>query len=240
MTPKETLRIEYKYFVPEKNRSRVLNDLLYFMNVDCNENLPDRSYKVASIYFEDHALTSYHEKLEGKAFRKKIRLRFYPHLNTEGGNLEIKCKKFDKGFKLKMSLSKTIIENLLSGNIKECLEETENDSLERLLVELKSNGLKPFIRIDYRRVALYSKTDSNVRVTLDTDIRGSRVLKGPMIPPYIPVVPRGLEVLEIKSGNFFPYYLCDLVNKYSLKRSAISKYALAVQSIGLNSSMSRG
>ena len=240
MTPKEPSRIEYKYYIPGSIRSLVLNDLLHFMNVDLHENLPDRSYKVASVYFEDHALTSYHEKLEGQPYRKKVRLRFYSNSNFSEGNLEVKHKKLDRGFKLKIALSETVMENLLSGNIGQHLDEIEDGSLKRIMVELKSSKLKPFVRIDYRRVAMYSKTDSNVRVTLDSDVKVSRVSSGPMVPPYIPVVPRGLDILEIKSGHFFPYYLCRLINRYSLKRCAISKYALAVQNIGVNSTLNRG
>ena len=235
----EPSRIEYKYFIPAKIRSHILNDLLHFIHIDRHENLPDRSYKIASVYFEDHGLTSYHKKLEGQPYRKKTRLRFYPQSKLVGGNLEIKCKRLDRGSKVKMALSETVMKNLLDGNIDASLGEIKDRYLKRVLYELKASGSKPFVRIDYRRVAMYSKTDSSVRITLDSDIRGSRALKNPLIHPYIPVVPRGLEILEIKSALFFPHYLCRLIRKYSLKRSAISKYALAVQSIGLNSSMSR-
>ena len=231
-------RIEYKYLIPDRIRSSVLTDLLQFMHVDQHGNLPDRSYKVASIYFEDHALTSYHEKIEGRPYRKKFRVRFYPQLTGSGGNLEVKCKLIDKGFKVKVALSETAIGNLLNGDINECLEEIKDSSLELVLAEMKANGLKPFVRIDYRRVAMFSKTDSSVRVTLDSDIKASRVMENQRILPYIPIVPRGLEVLEVKSDSLFPFYLCRLVRKYSLKRFAVSKYAFAVQNIGLNSAMS--
>ena len=89
------------------------------MHFDRHENLPDHSYKVASIYFEDHGLTSYHEKLEGQPYRKKVRVRFYPQSNLAGGNLEIKYKKLDQGFKSRIALSESVMKNLLNGNIDE-------------------------------------------------------------------------------------------------------------------------
>ena len=230
-------RIEYKYFIHKRIRPHILNDLLQFMHFDRHENLPDHSYKVASIYFEDHGLTSYHEKLEGQPYRKKVRVRFYPQSNLAGGNLEIKYKKLDQGFKSRITLSESVMKNLLNGNIDERLKELEDPFLERIMVELKTNGFKPFIKIDYNRVALQSKTDTSVRVTLDSDVRCTRFLRNQTVHTYISVVPRGMEILEIKSGRYFPYFLCYLIKKYSLKKSAISKYAYAVQNLGLNSSM---
>ena len=201
-------RIEYKYFVYKKIRPYILNDLLQFMHFDRHENLPDHSYKVASVYFEDHGLISYHEKLEGQPYRKKIRVRFYPQSNLAGGNLEIKYKKLDQGFKSRIALSESVMKNLLNGNIDESLKELEDPFLERVMVELKTNGFKPFIKIDYNRVALQSKTDTSVRVTLDSDVRCARFLRNQTVHTHISGVPRGMESVEIKSGRFFPYYLC--------------------------------
>jgi SPX domain protein involved in polyphosphate accumulation len=231
-------RIEYKYFVYKKNRPYILNDLLQFMHFDRHKNLLDHSYKVASIYFEDHGLTSYQEKLEGQPYRKKIRVRFYPQSNFTGANLEIKYKKIEQGFKIRINLSESVMKNLLNGSVNESLKTIEDPVLRRVIVELKTNGLKPFVKIDYNRIAFYSKTDTNVRVTLDSNVKCSRFLKHRMARTHIPVIPSEMEILEIKSDHYFPYFLCYLIKKYSLKKSAISKYVYAVQNLGLNSSMS--
>ena len=230
-------RIEYKYFVYKRIRPYILNDLLQFMHFDRHENLPDHSYKVASVYFEDHGLISYHEKLEGQPYRKKIRVRFYPQSNLSGANLEIKFKKIEQGFKTRIHLSESVMTNLLNGSGNESLKAIEDPLLRRVIVELKTNGLKPFIKIDYNRIAFHSKTDTNVRVTLDSDVKCSRFLRNRTAHTHIPVIPSEMEILEIKSGRYFPYFLCYLIKKYSLKKSAISKYAYAVQNLGLNSSM---
>lgn len=231
-------RIEYKYFIYKKFRPYILNDLLQFMHFDRHENLPDHSYKVASIYFEDHGLTSYQEKLEGQPYRKKTRIRFYPQSNFAGANLEIKYKNIEQGFKTKINLSESLMTDLLNGSGNESLKTIENPVLRRVIVGLKTSGLKPFVKIDYNRIAFYSKTDTNVRVTLDSDVKCSRFSRHLTAHTHIPVIPSEMEILEIKSGRYFPYFLCYLIKKYSLKKSAISKYAYAVQNLGLNSSMS--
>ena len=85
---------------------------------------------------------------------------------------------------------------------------------------------------------MFSKTDRNVRITLDRNIRCQRLVGKDHFNSSIHVGSPANVILEIKSPGYFPYWLAHIIKKYSLRRQAISKYALAVQDLAVNSSLS--
>ena len=94
-----------------------------------------------------------------------------------------------------------------------------------------------FVIINYKRMALFAKTDQAVRITIDSDVFCDRFQGDIDITPNISVLPMHKNILEIKTPGYFPDWLRYIIKKYGLKREAISKYALSVQSLAVNSSM---
>ena len=94
-----------------------------------------------------------------------------------------------------------------------------------------------FIIVNYRRIALFSKIDQAVRITIDSDVFCDRFQGNIDVTPNISVFPMHKNILEIKTPGYFPDWLRYIIKKYGLKREAISKYALSVQSLAVNSSM---
>lgn len=224
------LRIEYKYFIPHSKSSQLLNDLNQFCRPDRHGKGGSGGYKVASIYLDQFNMRGYHQKIEGQNLRTKVRLRFYPSDKTRNSYLEFKQKIFDR-----IDKQKTFAGDYSVFFNTAVPKEEDNDLILNMEALKRYTGLKPVVRVDYMRNALFSKTDSTVRVTLDTNVVCAR-FKGDHSQPHIKVFPAGLDVLEIKSPGHMPYYLSRVIDKYRLQRSAISKYASAIQSISTNSS----
>jgi SPX domain protein involved in polyphosphate accumulation len=228
-------RNEYKYFVPITKYAHLLKDIKLFAVADDNATNKDGFYTVSSIYFENLQLRSYFDKLDGLARRYKLRLRFYSMENKDEINFELKCKIFNKCIKKKTKFKSQLLPMILEEN---CLEEIKDPILLDFINVKKANGLFPFIRIDYKRKPFFDKNDSNTRITFDYDVNCCRYEEDIDKLPWIPVVPHGNIILEIKTRECFPFWLPYLVKKYSLKKIPISKYLLAVQNVSLNSSLS--
>lgn len=228
-------REEYKYYVPITIYPHLAEDLKKFTVKDGFAKSKEGFYKVSSIYFENMKMRSYFDKIDGQAKRIKLRSRYYPESRTGTHNMEFKYKIYDKSIKRKTSINQETLEQILSNKLSEL--NTNEPFLSDLVKFIKTNHFLPFIRIDYKRRALYGKNDKNIRITFDTEVKGSRYIKNCTSEPYIPALPGGSMILEIKTPNYFPFWLTTIIKKYSLKKSAISKYTLATQNLAINSSL---
>ena len=234
------MRIEYKYFVPWQIKGQMLRDIKLFVDNDRNLISDRESYSVASVYFDNYFYKCYDDKEAGLQFRNKVRIRFYP--DSEGkffANLEIKGKRFDKGFKIKHLLDQELVELILENrNISEIKHAALNrdDGLIDTINYVKSENLFPVLRIDYQRLARIGRADKDVRITLDQDIKccaSSCLDDRPNLP--IPMNGNLLSVLEIKSRDYIPFWLNKILDKYGCQRMAISKYGMAVASLTIRS-----
>ena len=219
-------REEYKYYIPLRFYPRLMEDLGMFKKMDDNAKVAGDGYHVTSIYFESIELKAYFDKIEGQANREKLRLRHYSTDRKGPLNVELKCKRGNKCIKKKVKVNQDEWDKILRGNY--------------VGIELFRgiNHMHPFVRVDYKRKAFFAKNDRNIRITVDYNVRCARFIKGLLRKSYIPAIPPGAIILEIKTPNYFPFWLTAIIKKYSLKKGAISKYTLAVQSLAVNSALS--
>ncbi|MDD5043622.1 MAG: polyphosphate polymerase domain-containing protein [Patescibacteria group bacterium] len=230
-------REEYKYYVPLSAYPFLLQDLKKFVLRD--KNAPKSGvYQVASIYFENMALRSYFDKIEGQARKIKLRLRFYP-LDAESQlNIEFKYKILDQCLKVKTRVDPALLPKILADKPLPPAQIKNDPVLWKFLEFKKINNFWPFIRIDYKREAFFAQNDRDIRITFDYDVRCCRSGSQELCKPFIPALPPGTKILEIKTPGRFPFWLAYLIKKYSLRKTSISKYSLAVQNMALNSSLS--
>ncbi len=227
-------RIEYKYYLPVDVRSYFLADLRPFTRQDSHA-LAKGHYPIASIYFDTVELNAYHDKLAGALDRFKCRLRFYPPLEENSYvKAELKYKISDKIVKDASRVSYQGFLDLLQSRSRR--HAGDCPVMRRIHHLIQTYKFYPFMRIDYNRKAFFGSTDSGVRITIDSNIFCNRFSGNPTMQPHIPVLPPGLDVLEIKSRGYLPVWLTYLIKKYSLTRSAISKYSLGAQNLARNSS----
>jgi len=224
-------RIEYKYFVHGWARTGLLNDLEAFCQDDAHSAGQPDGYTVASIYYENLAFKSYHDKMEGQQDRFKLRVRFYPDApNADALKIEMKYKRVDRILKGQAQLSQEQFTQILEGDFSHVPYLTDT-TLNHYYRMVKANGYRPAYRIDYRRKAYFARNDTKVRVTMDSDIRGALATSDLNERPQLPITPPGVHVLEIKSPGYMPFWLTRIVKKYGLQRTAVSKYAAVVRSL---------
>lgn len=230
-------RAEYKYFVPLILFPYIFSDIKKFTNTDKHSLNSNGYYTVSSIYFENEKKQFYLDKVDGLAERIKFRLRFYLDIADEFYFVELKSKLYDRYLKRRIITTINNHFRLVSHPAKnEVL--LEDEILRRFSYYKKFYNFIPFIRINYQRYALYDKINNNVRITFDQNIKCCRYWEGQNQIPYIPTLPSDIVVMEVKTKNVFPYWLLYIIKKYSLRRSAISKYVYSVQRLTYNSTFS--
>ena len=234
----KNFRIEYKYYFPLGIRGQLVNDLQAFTIADNNSQKADGFYEISSIYLDNYDLNSYREKLNGDNIRQKVRFRSYPPLSKESHfYIELKNRGANKINKVKTKISHSLFMDMVNGN-PDALQLNDPDPIISHVAQLIRVGCFHFhIIINYRRMALFSKTDKSVRVTIDSDIYCDRFHGNVAMSPNIPMLSKHLNILEVKTPGYFPDWMRYIIKKYGLKREAISKYALSIQNIAANSSM---
>jgi len=233
-------RLEYKYLVPKDLLGDVRSAMLPFVEIDTNADYSDvKEYTVRSIYLDTLKFDCYFNKIEGIKVRKKFRIRGYNH--PEGDSivfLEIKRKYINYIRKNRAPLYKDDIGQLfltkdmdkyivsLSENGK------EQENARRFLYHFYKKSLRPTILIIYEREAFFGKFSKSLRLTLDKNLRSTiypTLNQLFMEERIIHAMPKYL-VFEVKFYNGLPDWLRNIVRTYDLKRMALSKYTICLDS----------
>ena len=192
------------------------------------------TYKVTSIYFDNIHEQAYLQKIEGEKDKIKIRARYYNDIYNLI-NLEAKIKNSDKSYKLKTKLNEKELSLLLKYNFIDIHNKCEKDDLSKIYFYYKYYGMQRNIDIEYKRIEMKLKDHKNVRITIDYDIFSSINKSEVTRMNKLRCVPQDLCVFEIKStNNLVDRFLKFILEKYKMKNTAISKYALGVQTQKLN------
>ena len=182
---------------------------------------------VTSCYYDTSSLDSYQESADGEFTKQKLRLRWYgdPVDPYAGVWLELKSRDGARSVKRRVRFPSAGVPNQLGLII------PERDELARRLAEFTELGaplldptLQPTVLIRYERIR-WQATDGSVRASLDTNVRTSNPRGAPIWLP----VPSG-DVLELKSRGDLPPQMAHL-GRLGLRRTAHSKYALAVETL---------
>ena len=182
---------------------------------------------VTSCYYDTANLDSYQESADGEFAKQKLRLRWYgdPVDPYAGVWLELKSRAGARSEKQRFRYPSSGVPNQLGLII------PEREELTRRLRDLTGFAampieptLQPTALIRYRRIR-WQSSDSSVRASLDTNVQTSN----PRGAPIWLSVPNG-SVLELKSSGDLPPQLAHLA-RLGLRRTAHSKYALAVEAL---------
>ena len=182
---------------------------------------------ITSCYYDTPQLDSYQESADGEFAKRKLRLRWYgdPVDPYAGVWLELKTRDGLRSAKQRARFSAAGTPNRLG------LILPERRELSQWLRELSTDmarpldpTLEPTALIRYQRVR-WQSTDSRLRASLDTNVRTANPRGAPIWLP----VPNG-SVLELKSSGDLPPQLAQL-ERLGLRRTAHSKYALAVETL---------
>lgn len=220
MNDKQKFRFEFKYYIKQNIYNHLLRDLLVFTDFDKNCDPINKSYKVNSIYLDNHLMRSYRQKISGEKNRTKIRFRTYDSIKKKNFTLELKIRSGDKLKKesTKQNPYKKIINKKnVASRIAYQMQKFENYSKKLL--------------ISYDRIALYDKINKQLRITIDSNLFTNRYISSKKFGMKIRIIPFNYKILEIKCAENVPHWLIYLIKKYSLIKNPISKYAISMKKL---------
>lgn len=225
-------RYELKYPTTQAMLAPLRRALEPFVIRDKHTPSDRRGYTIHSIYFDTPGFDFYDQKVAGLQHRYKVRLRGY----NEGADdapvvLEIKRKNDRVISKARAwALHRNLDALLATGDIDRYATASNGDDqamedVRRFLYRVRRHGLRPVILIRYEREACFGRFNSDLRITLDSNLR-SRAFPGATdLFGRQPVVrARRDTVLEVKHYGASPSWLESIINDFGLRPGSFSKY----------------
>ncbi len=224
MDKEQKYRHELKYVCTASQLALLQGRLHHLIPLDPHVG-ENGMYNIRSLYFDDYYNKCYYENENGTDPREKFRIRIY-NGSKEKISLELKKKERGKTLKLSCPLTEEQCRILMKGEV---LPDSKDypPVLQKLLLQMKTNLMKPKIIVEYDRVP-YVYSLGNVRVTLDKNISSSDKIEQFLDQEIYkrPIMPAGWHVLEVKFDEFLPDYIKTTLQLDSLRQTAFSKFYL--------------
>ena len=216
-------RVENKYLVSDADLAVIAGRLSQVMPQDAHQT--GNSYEIRSVYFDDLQDRCADENEAGLDQREKYRIRSY---DGSSNVIHLEIKEKVRGFTKKRSCNLTLEEytQILAGTIPLTLDNRE--PLNKLKLQMRCAGMAPKVIIAYERTAFVYPA-GNVRVTFDRNISASRYCDtffDTHVSGLVPVLPKGMHVLEVKYDDFLPDFIAKALELGTLQQTAFSKYYL--------------
>lgn len=214
-------RHELKYLIFKNQLGFLENDIKSVMKHDIHAL--NGLYNIRSLYFDTYDNSCFYDNENGVDPREKFRIRIY---NNSIDRISLECKRKENGKTLKTSclLSFKQCTELMNGIIIQG-EENEDQLITKFRYLMLTKGLKPVVIVDYDRKP-YICDNGNVRVTFDTNIASSNYINMFLEKdlPKRPILPNGMELLEVKYDDFLPDIIYNELEISNLEQTAFSKY----------------
>lgn len=182
----------------------------------------DGGYLIKSLYFDNCYDKALNEKMMGVANREKFRIRFY---NNDTSYIRLEKKSKISGLCLKQSarLSAEQVQAIINGEIS-WMRRADDELICELWAKMQYQILRPQTIVVYDREA-YVYEPGNVRVTIDSNIRGSDNIHCFLSGDEVDLKLFDQAILEVKWDEFLPQIIRDVVQLRDVKTSNFSKYA---------------
>ena len=219
-------RREKKYLIEEEMLGILREEIAPYMEAD-SHNPDNKTYTISNIYYDTPNNDIITRSIQKPIYKEKLRLRGYgvPSLNDKVF-IEIK-KKYDGVVNKRRSkiLLQDAYEFIKKGRM-DILEPYMNEQIIREIEYFLSvNEIIPALYLAYDRYAYFDKTDSDFRLTFDTNIRTRRYDLGLEFGSQGErLLEEGKWIMEIKASNAVPLWFARLLSKYQLYPVSFSKY----------------
>ena len=214
-------RHEWKHVISYTDMLVLRQRLKAIMQVD--RNAVDGKYFIRSLYFDTPGDTALREKLDGVSRREKFRIRYYNH-DTSLIHLEKKSKLAGLGNKQSANLTAEEAQKIVDGDI-EWMLHAKHPLIRELYSKMQTQQLRPKTIVDYVREP-FVFAPSNVRVTLDYDIRTGLGCTDFLNPDCMTISAGNSPIiLEVKWDEFLPDIIRMAVQLEGQRLTAFSKYA---------------
>jgi len=214
-------RHELKYPISEFDVIGLISRLKHVAKPDRHVGT-EGTYQVRSLYFDNLYDKALMEKINGVSTREKFRIRYYDK-DLSFIKLEKKSKYRGLCHKASASLTHEQCQDLLDGKL-DFLKESSIDLFRELYAKMRSQQLGPKSIVDYTRKAFIYPA-GNVRITIDSNIRGSDQVQKFLDPAFNGRVSTRDIILEIKYDHFLPQIMAIATQIPNRQAVAFSKYA---------------
>lgn len=179
-------------------------------------------YTVKSLYFDNCYDKALIEKEAGYEKREKFRIRYY---NDDTDFIRLEKKSKINGLCLKQScrITKEQVERIIDSDIS-WMEYSDEELIKELWAKMQFQLLRPKNIVIYEREA-YVYSPGNVRVTIDSDIRGDSDIRNFFAKDDNALKLFPMSILEVKWDEFLPQIIRDIVQLNTAKTKSFSKYA---------------
>ena len=235
-------RYENKYLIDDTTCNRIQEKLFNYMEAD-RHSKQRGFYTISNIYFDTWDSSMIRNSLAKPKYKEKLRLRAYgvPKLDTKV-YLEIK-KKFNglvnkRRTTLRLNEAYDFAINGIKPEFKDYMNKQVINEIEYVL---KLYHPKPKVYLAYDRKALFDKTNHDLRITFDTNIRTRRYDLRLEDGDYgEALIESGLWLMEVKAEKSIPLWLSKVLSEYKVYHSSFSKYGKEYQKILLNNKQPKG
>ena len=220
-------RIERKYLIDEVTKKRLLQRTRDRLIMD-----EYGKSTICSLYLDtpDHRIIR--NSIDSGAYKEKIRLRCYgtPH---EDSTVYLELKKKFEGvvYKRRVSLTLSAAKAYLAGGA----IPADSQIWRAIDYAMRFYGWPmPAMVVSYERDAYGWTEDPGFRVTFDSLPRArNSALQLERGSSGTPLLPMGLELMEVKTDGAMPLFFSMALNELSIRPTSFSKYGTAYQnSIG--------
>ncbi|MFK8793840.1 VTC domain-containing protein [Planococcus plakortidis] len=227
-------RKEQKYLITRKQYEALIHELAPYMRDDRNGK--DGRYTVSSLYFDNAERAIYYETKNKLRYRQKLRLRVYGDTGPDGlVFFEVKQKHGKVVYKRRLTMPLSEAHRYLAAPIFGLADDYESSN-PQVLREIdyfrRLYGLEPTMIVAYDRHAMHGKSDSDLRITFDFNLRCRRdelqLDKGPHGDHFIDP---GLVVMEVKVDHSVPLWLARILQKQNCEQRSASKFCTSTEQL---------
>ena len=216
-------RHEVKYLI-------TINQYINLMDYLSDKVEKDVFYKstIYNVYYDTDNFELIRKSIEKPIYKEKLRIRSYDKPTLDSSvYVELK-KKYDHIVYKRRE--KIAYKYVLNNSFLECAET-------QIYKEIKYfndfyDGLTPKMFLLYEREAYYFKTDKQIRITFDTNIK-YRTENVNLLPSIsdIKLLPNNLVLMELKVPFSIPYDLAKYLSSEKIFKTPFSKYGTAYKQI---------
>lgn len=218
-------RTEIKYIITLTKREELLESIREYIK-------PDEygESTVCSLYLDTDSFQLIRNSIDKPIYKEKLRLRSYSTPKSDSSvYLELKKKYNGVVYKRRQTLKYSEAISYINNN--------ELPNKTQIMREIgftmaRYKDIKPKMFICYDRTAFYSKTDHELRITFDRNIRFRTydldLEKGNYGEK---IIDDDLCIMEIKSLSSMPLWLTEALNHLKIYPGSFSKYGTAYRTL---------
>ena len=179
---------------------------------------------IRNIYFDTDDYRLIRSSLDKPVYKEKLRVRSYGIIKKDE-NVFVELKKKYEGIVYKRRISSSE-SNAMTWLAENGVNEERGQIVDEIdYFKTFYRGLKPKVFISYDREAYFSVDDTDIRITLDTNLTGRNTdlsLRNGVYGKRI--IPADITVMEIKVPASIPLWLVRFLNENRIYKSSLSKY----------------